>query len=158
MSEINYRSVFCRDEGALLEIMVFDATPENWNRILKHLSQTYLAIYTEDGNQMPLPDVQEIWNAQQRRSVMLEIVLPGFTINCHFVEPDQIRFNVLPEDVDSQAKANAVFRLMTEMRDLLYKEVLLAPEYGNATHDELRQIAICTADPSTRSIRCRGIR
>jgi hypothetical protein len=154
LSNKNYRDIFRPDDRALQEIVVFDVDSHDWQHLLEYLARNYLVVYTEDGHQVALPSIEGIWSAQTERSVTLEIVLAGFTINCHFVVRDQITMNVLPEDVDSQAKADAVLHLMVELAGVLNKEVFLTPEFGSAEPDELRRMAICFADPSSHSVRC----
>jgi hypothetical protein len=86
---------------------------------------------------------------------MLEIMLQGFTLNSHFTSTNQIQLNVLPEDVNSAEKADAVFHLMRGVANALDKHVFLTPELGSATDDELRQNALCVAAPNSTTVQCR---
>jgi len=85
---------------------------------------------------------------------MLEILLPGFTVNCHFLPTSDIEMNVNPEDIDSFQKAEAVFQLMSDMAVQLNREVYLVPEFGSATRENIRSLALCVADPRGPSLRC----
>ncbi len=155
LKQHNYKQIFKRDEGALLEIVVFDTTLEEWQCVLDYLRTEYLVVYTEDGTERPLPTIETVWQARDERSIMLEIALPGLMVNSHFLDNKQITMNILPEQVDSSEKGEAVFQLMVEIADLLSKKVFLTPEFGSATADDRRRMAVCVADPESRSIRCR---
>lgn len=70
----------------------------------------------------------------------------GVSLNCQFFDVGQIQMNLLPEEVNSVEKAEAVFRVMTDIASLLKKEVLLTSEFGRATREKLREIAVCRVD------------
>lgn len=134
--------------------MVFGVNSDDWQHLLNHLSTSYLVIYTEDGVQCTLPDMESITRNRDTKTLALEIMLPGFTVNSHFFRSDEIEMDVLPEDVNSLEKANAVFRLMIEIASLLDKQVLLTPEFGSADAEKLRQLALCVAEPGSTAVRC----
>jgi hypothetical protein len=151
--EHRYRDIFVPDSGALRDIFVFDVTAVHWQSLLHFLSANYVLIYSEDGVVEPLPEFSTIWQRHEQKSLTLEVLLPGFTINAHFFLNDQIELNLLPEDVDSPEKAEAVFTLIKAVARLLKKEVFLVQEHGSATPEELRQMAICSCDPIDAEIR-----
>lgn len=82
----------------------------------------------------------------------LEILLLGFTINSHFFLTEEIKLDLLPEDVNSAGKAESVFALMRGVAGLLEKEVFLIPEHGSANELELKRMAVCSCDPTTGAI------
>lgn len=85
----------------------------------------------------------------------MEVVLPGFTVNSHFLNSEYIEINLLPEDVDSAEKAEDVFRLMIAISDILAKEVFLTPEFGSATPEKLRELAVRVVDAKRNLMRSR---
>jgi len=66
-----------------------------------------------------------------------------------------MEMDVLPEDVNTSEKAQWVFDFMVAIARLLSKEVFLTPEFGSATQTELKDSALCLADPQNGSIRHR---
>jgi len=154
MEPSNYRKVFEPDNRTLLSITVFDVGSQQWQELLDYVSRTFVVVYTENGIPKPLPDVDSIFASQRLRSVMLEVMLQGFTVNCHFSPITEVRMNVLPEDVDSSQKAESVFQLMLAIADTLGRTVFLMPELGSATDDQLRAAALCIAEPNRNSVQC----
>lgn len=136
-------------------IVVPEIGPESWQHLLDYLSGNYVLIYSEDGAETQLPDIESIWQAYDEKSLALEIMLPGFTVNSHFSSKNFIEMNLLPEDVDSSEKAEAVFQLLSGMASVLETKVFLTPVFGSATFDKLRELSICIADPKSNSISCR---
>jgi hypothetical protein len=153
--EHRYREIFVPDSGSLLDIYVFSVNAAEWQSVLNFLAANYELHYTEDGVTQPLPPFTTIRQHQQERAVSLKIQLPGFTVNTHFFLEDEIEMDVLPEDVDSFEKAQAVFMLIKCMARLLEKEVFMVAESSLGT-EELRQMAICSCNPSDLEIRLRS--
>ncbi len=143
------------DEGSLMELAVFETDRGEWQRFLDYVTDRYAVVYTKDGAASTLPRAERIFEAKGQCSVVMEVVLPGFTINSHFLRHDEIRLNALPEDIDTSEKSSAVFQFMLEVAELLSKEVFLTPEFAGATPTQLRSRAVCFADPETRAIRLR---
>jgi hypothetical protein len=150
-----YKKIFEPDKGTLLFVTVFDVDTMDWQRFLDYVSREFLVVYSEDGTQEPLPNASSILKAYETRSVMLEVMLQGFTLNAHFETRGQIRLDVLPEDIDSDEKAMAVLRVMMGIANGLGKHVFLTPELGNANDDELRRKALCEAAPNATAVQYR---
>jgi hypothetical protein len=132
--------------------MIFDTSLGDWQTLLNYLGTNYLLTYTEDGSPAFLPDAEKIFQMRDEKSVALKVMLLGFTVNTHFFSQHEIEMDLLPEDVNSSDKAEAVFRLMIEIARLFNKDVFLTPEFGIATPEQLRAIAVCVADPRDRSV------
>jgi hypothetical protein len=151
--EHRYREIFVPDSGALLDLRIFDVTPNDWQALLSFLSSNYVVNYSEDGDPRPLPDYATIKQVQKRKSVSFEVLLPGFAVCSYFFLDDEIELDLLPEDVDSKEKADAVFTLMKGIAVLLHRKVLLVEETSITDPEELRKIAVCECDPVRQEIR-----
>jgi hypothetical protein len=149
-----YKDIFIPDGGALLDIRIFDVTPDDWQRLLDYLASHYAVTYEENGVPKPLPKFDVVLEKLKTTNVSLKITLPGLTVNCHLFDANQVEMDVLPEDVDSASKAESVFELMTAIARLLNKEVLLTPEFASADPEKLRSLALCSIDPKTGDIKC----
>jgi hypothetical protein len=149
------RRIFAPDSGSLLDIWVFGTTSNDWQLLLNYLSAEYVSVYSEDGNITSSPRAEVILRRRNEASVTLEVMLCGFTVNCHFFETGRIEMNLLPEDVNTPDKVEAVFELVTAIATLLNKEVFLVPEFGGASNEKLRELAVCVVDPRDYSIRSR---
>ena len=151
--EHRYSEIFVPDCGALLDIRVFNVTVGDWQSLLDFLSANYFLAYLEDGIVQELPRFSIIRQTQKEKALTLQILLPGFTVNMHFFVDDEIEMDVLPEDVNSFEKADAVFALIKSVAHLLKKEVLLVEETSICDPEELKRIAVCLCDPSDLEIR-----
>ena len=149
----NYKNIFTRDDGLLLDIKVFDVNEQDWQRLLALLERKYLVVYSENGVAIKQPDLSTIRKRAQTKTAEMEVLLPGFTLRAHFLETAQIEMDLRPEDVDSAEKANAVFELMSGIACELRKETFLIPEYASATKYELKRMAICSADRDSGKIK-----
>jgi aerobic-type carbon monoxide dehydrogenase small subunit (CoxS/CutS family) len=145
-----WKRIFEPDSRCLLDIWTFETDQSHWQLLLDWLQKNYNIAYSEDRVPRALPSFTEIWQRRKTSTQLLAINLEGFTINTHFFSSDEIEMDVLPEEIDSEKKAQSVFEFVSGIAALLNKEVILAPEYGSADQAQLRAIAFCTVDPSGR--------
>lgn len=150
----NYREIFKADRGELLDIMILNVTPSDWETFLQYLSAHYEISYEEDGVAKPLPRFDMIIERCAEAAVALKVHLSDFTVNCHFFDLDQIEISVLPTEVSSLSKADLVFALMSNVARLLGKLVILVPESSERDQEILRKSALCSAVPKTGEIKC----
>jgi len=148
-----WQEIFEPDHKTLADIWVFDATPSDWRTLLDWACQEYRTTYEEDGTPAALPSLDSIWERQKAATQLFRIDIGGVDANAHFFSRSEIEIDVLPEEIDSPAKAILVFNLMSGIARVLKKEVVLAPEYGSATSKELRAMAACSADPVSGALR-----
>lgn len=145
---MNWKQIFEPDSGTLLNIVVPDVQSSDWQRLVTRLGRTYSIKYSEDGVERPIPDVNSIFNARLQRTVLLKIVvMPKVALHCHFFMKGEIELDLLPDDINTEEKAGAVLKAMTETSKCLGKEVFLMPEGCVSPNNELREMAICTAGP-----------
>lgn len=154
MNEQTYKKIFAPDNGSLLEVTILDTNLHDWELILGFLRESYSVFFSENGIEVPLPDVHTIRTKTDETSFLIQVMLPGFTINCHALDVDRIQFDLLPDDVNSREKAEIIFGLMVRLAKLLHKDVLLTPEFGSASKEKLRNLAVCKVD-STGQIESR---
>lgn len=150
------KDVFAPDSGALLDILIFDTSPRDWQAFLDYVSSHYEISYVEDERPQPLPKFEVINNKRKLAAVSLKIRLSGLTVNCHVFEIGRMDLDVLPEDVNTPEKAQSVFDFMIAVASVLKKEVFLVPEFASATQADLEKMALCSADPQSGSIRRRS--
>lgn len=147
------KDVFAPDSGALLDILVFDTSPRDWQAFLDYVSSRYEISYVEDGRPQPLPKFEVINDKCKQAAASLKIRLSGVTVNCNFFEIGRMDLDVLPEDVNTPEKTQSVFEFMIAIARVLNKEVFLVPEFASATQAELVKMALCSPDPLSDSIR-----
>ena len=148
-----FREIFVPDSGALVNLRVFEITEDDWQTLLDFLSANYSLNYTEDGATKQLPRFTTIWQTRNERSVALAVVLSGCTISTHFFDNEEIQLDVLPDEIDSAEKAEAVFTLMKSIARILQKQVYLVPEFGGAAPDTLKRMAICWCDAQGNAVK-----
>lgn len=142
----DWKRIFKPDQGVLLGVWVLDGDPADWLALLDWACQEYQTTYFEDGTETTLPGFPLILERVKTVTPLLRIDLGGFSANAHFCSADEIELEVLPEKVDSEAKATAVFKLMTGIARLLGKQVTLAAEQVTLDARQRRGLAVCIAD------------
>ena len=140
----DWQRIFKPDHGVLL--WVVNGNPADWQALLDWACQKYPTTYLEDGTEATLPRFAMILERRKTVTPSFRIDLGGFSANAHFLSTDEIEWEVLPENVDSEAKATVVFELLTGIARLLRKEVILAPEHPGLDAGQLRGRALCIAD------------
>ena len=125
------KDVFYRD-GSLRDIYVLETTSGDWQKLITFLeSADYRVTFGVDGVKRPLPtEFSEIQKHMGEVVQLLSIYVEGVRLNCHFFWIEDIELDLLPNEVDTETKAEAIFRFMMEVGQLLEKEVILTPENG----------------------------
>ena len=145
--ETSWKQVFAPDSGALLDIRVYGTTAEDYDTLLRLLTEQYGALYLEDGNPRDLPEYRTIIHRRDLVSVVMAVKIQGVEVKCFFWEEDEINLDLLPDDVDSAEKAEGIFEFMRTIAWTLNKRVLLTGENASATRQWLEAHAICAFDP-----------
>jgi len=140
--------IFEPDSRSLLDIWAFETDYCEWQALFAWLQKNYHVTYFEDDKLKALPSLAEIWERSKAATQLLRIDLEGCSVNAHFFSVNEIEMDILPEDIDSERKAQSVFEFVSGIAKLLNKEVILAPEYGSADQAQLKAIAFCTVDPA----------
>jgi hypothetical protein len=142
------KKVFEPDSGGLLRIVVFDVSPEDWRQLLSYLKTHWRAEYLEDGTKERLPDLAVISDRRLKKTLEVSIEISGVRLACHFFTLSEFEMDLLPDDVDTTEKATDVLDFMRSIAVLLEKKVYLVPEMGELPAEDLRNLALCTADPT----------
>ncbi len=123
------KDIFYQD-GSLRDLYVCETTADDWQQLISFLrGGIYQVAYEIDGVRMPLPpDYGEIEKKIGAVTQLLSINVDGVCLNCHFFWTSGIEFDLLPTEIDTEEKAEAVFRFMAEVGQLLRKDVILTPE------------------------------
>ena len=74
----------------------------------------------------------------------------GVLVKCWFWEDNEIDVDLLPEDVDCEAKAEGIFVLMRTIAETLRRRVFLIAENMGSTQQGAEEYAICAFDPSAQ--------
>ena len=139
--------VFKPDSGMVFEIRVYGITARDYDVLLPLLIQRYPAVYSEDGETRDLPNYSTITRRRDLVTTTLELNIVGVQVRCWFAEDNEIDLDLLPDDVDSEEKAEGIFRLMRMIAETLQKRVFLTAENAGATQQWSVEHAICVFDP-----------
>jgi aerobic carbon-monoxide dehydrogenase small subunit len=142
----DWKRIFDPGHGVWLGVWVLKGNRADWQALLDWVCRKYPTTYLEDGTETTLPSFAMILERVKTVTPLLRIDLGGFSANARFSSTGEIALEVLPESVDCEAKAAAVFKLMTGMARLLRKEVILAPEPLSLDERQPRDQAVCVAD------------
>jgi hypothetical protein len=123
-----YKSEF-QPDGRLMDICVVGADLNDWQSFVDFLRKTEAGLdYFVDEAPAELPASIDEVVVDQDHAHLLVIVLDGVTVNCHFLVLEEIELDFDPREIDCEAKAKVVFRLMSTVGRVLNKQVILMPE------------------------------
>ena len=148
MAIVSWKNIFDPDSGSLFDIHVLGTTAHDWQSFLNYLSTNYEVAYSEDGVPRTVPPIETIFEARRNATPLLQIRMHGYTIDCHFFASDAIEMDLLPDEINSQERAESALAFVADIARVLRKEVLLTPEYGTANETELRRMALASVTPS----------
>lgn len=134
-------------DGSLIDVIVFDTTWEDCQRLFDFVSSKYELYYYEDESVLPFPGLEAAFQRMNEHSTFLSIDVGGYKGNWHFWTTDWIEIDFLPNDVNSRERVDAMFSFISEIAKLLNKPTFLTPEFVSADDEKRRMIAICRADP-----------
>src|SRR5215469_14644550 len=138
-----WNELFKPDSGIVFEIRAFRITPKDYDVLLPLLLQRYPAVYSENGEARDLPDFSTITRRRNLVTATLELNILDVRVRCSFWDEDEIDLDLLPDDVDSEDKAQAIFGLMRTIAEILKKRVYLTAENSGATEQWSEEYAIC---------------
>lgn len=148
----SWSEAFKPDSGIVFEIRAYGTTAKDYDVLLPLLIQRYPAVYSQDGETRDLPDYETIARQRNLVTATLELDIVGVKVRCWFADDNEIDFDLLPDDVDSEAKAEAIFGLMRTIAEALKKRVLLTAENAGATQQWSEEHAICAFDPPAQDV------
>jgi hypothetical protein len=121
------------DDGALCEILVFDATEADWQRSIDAL-RTWAStpVYTSGGQALPLPERISGLLADPDTNHLLSVSVNGVTFNCHFFDRNEIEFDIDPREVTDGGKGETIARFMALLGTVTGKPVVLVEEGGRS--------------------------
>lgn len=124
------REVFETD-GSLRDIYVMGTDIPAWQLMLEHVVATYPTEFNR-GNDVSAtpPPADEIFAGRgpDSRVMTLKIDVHGLAVHTHFFQEDEIEFDIDPHEFRSQIDVDRILAFMTELGDLLDRDVILTPE------------------------------
>ena len=139
------RIEFVRD-GGLRDIVIPEASREDWQAAYDFIRQLDGATYTYDGEQRNAPlSVDDIFGNGEGHRSMLSVAPSGLPINLFFHMDDEIEAVFNPESVWSQESLDALLHFLKQLGDAVGKPVTVYPA-------GCREGAMFTYDPASKTI------
>jgi hypothetical protein len=124
----DYKAEFTPD-GQSRKIVIKGVNLNDWQSFIDFMKRTEAGMnFYCDGEAATLPE--NIWDIvlDQKHACQLSIRLNGITAHCYFLLADEIELEIDPVEIDGEAKAKVVFRLMSTVGRTLNKHVVLTLE------------------------------
>lgn len=116
-------------DGSLRDIYVLNTDADDWDSCISYVQSRYRTEFTADNEPLPFPEgIGEVFRLRDEKALTLRIDLNGVSINTHFFTEEEIEFDIDPREVDSSSAAEDVLSFMSDLGNLLSKEVVLTPE------------------------------
>jgi hypothetical protein len=150
---LSWKRAFPPGEGSLFDIRVYNTNERDQDQLLAMLVSRYQVRYMEEGIEKDgIPDYSEITDREMIANKFIKIDVFGVQVNCHFFTVEEMALDLLPEDINSPEKADAIFELMRLIAIVLKKRVLLTFENASATEEWAEKHALCGVDPSDNKL------
>lgn len=109
------RIFYC--DGSLRDIYVRNTTFEDWRKLLLWVrAGKYKITYKIGETEASLPsDFDEVEKRMSEFGQLLSIYVEGAILNCHFFWMEEIEFDLLPNEVDTEEKAEAILEFMKRL-------------------------------------------
>jgi len=119
-----------RPDGSLRDIFVQNATLADWEATLQLILHDYApATFTRDGELAGLPvSAADVFAERNSATLVLDFEVAGIELACHFFSPEEIEFDLPPEQVNSREKFAALQSFLRTLATTLTKLVVLSPE------------------------------
>jgi hypothetical protein len=134
-------------DGALRDVYVHGATLADWQAVLDHVRTHYPPLdFSVGGDPAALPAaVAEIFPLWERAAPLLYFHVGGIGVACHFFTPDEVEFDLRPEEVTEQARLDALVDFVRGVGDATGKPVAV-------TIENWPEALILRYDPATGGI------
>lgn len=150
-----WREIFAPDAGTLLDLRVFGVSAEDYRALLAMVVSRFCARYMRDGVEGDVPTYETILRDCGTVSVYVKSSVAGVQINLWFWSESELELDLLPDDVDSEPKANGILRFVSEVSRLLKKPVLLTGENATADEQWAQTHCILRAEPPNGNVEFR---
>ena len=95
-------------DGSLRDIYVHDVSVVDWEVVIATVRAHYPSSFMQDDAERPFPPtVAALFDETRSSLARLTLNVGGVAIACHFFSPDQIEFDVLPDDVQEPSRVAA---------------------------------------------------
>ncbi len=146
-----WREAFAPDSGALLDIRVYGTSDGDYRTLLSFLKSHFAIRYVKDGVEANTPEYEAILKDYENVSAFVKIDI-GVQINLWFHCADEMNLDLLPDEIDSLAKAESVISFMQDVSRVLKKRVLLTAENASADREWSEEHCIFSVNPTDESV------
>ena len=116
-------------DGSLRDIYVNDVGLPEWEAAFRFLCTCGNARFTVDGADVPLPGSAEAALAMQSTCVpLLTVETEGISYCCHFISPGEIELDLLPQDINSGARVEALQSFVRGLGQATRRDVVVTHE------------------------------
>ncbi|GLC24618.1 hypothetical protein [Roseisolibacter agri] len=114
-------------DGSLRDVYVFGTTEADWDAVLAHVRARYAPLrFTVDGEPAPVPArFADGYAVRERAAPCLTFHVGGVALACHFFDPGQIEFDLLPQEVDGPERLAAVTAFLRELAHVTARPAVL---------------------------------
>ena len=122
----DYQHEFTRRDG-LQQIVIADVAPKDWQKILRFLQKTEVALaFYVDGVVSTLPVNIEAIFGDHTHQYLLSLRFDDLTLQCDFARADAIVLRYDPAQITDETKATLLFRVMSTFGRRINKVAVLS--------------------------------
>lgn len=120
-------------DGSYRDIYILNTTKEDWKVWADFVNSNYKTSFFIHETQIreekiDMNKVLDYWNGKFNNCSTASVFLGNIIVNAHFFDDEQIENDITPTEINSIEDHNRLIRYMTELSNVLQKNVFLTPE------------------------------
>ncbi|WP_028596240.1 hypothetical protein [Paenibacillus assamensis] len=117
------------EDGSLRDIYITHGCKLDWESIFEYFDKNKIQYkITKDGELVYERAINQLMKLRQDYSLNISIDYKGISISGYFYEADQIEFDTLPEQIQTEDAVNSLIEFMKDISQQTNKEVILTEE------------------------------
>ena|SRR5690606_17039160 len=122
-------------DGSLRDVYVQDTTRKDWRSVIDYLNKIYIVDFEVEDlpreNKINWITIEGYWDGVLNKSISASISIQDIIIKTYFFADTEIEFDIVPSEVNSIEKHNALMNFFEQLSLLLERPIMLTEEsYG----------------------------
>jgi hypothetical protein len=130
---LKYEVALCdvlENDGSLRDVLVTIRDVDEYRKVIEFLRSNDFQFYTElDGNSVSVEDCLSQFNMGPNRLVgVTKIIVCDIQINLWYYDKEELEFDFLPSDVNSEVKWDSIYKFFENLSVILKSNVRICAE------------------------------
>lgn len=138
MNWSDFKNKICYWDGSWRDIYVLHTNHTDWGKWVDYVNKNYHIDWyngkaDRDENQIDIDVIKEFWSGNHDFCSTAKVFIDKIQINAHFFDDTEIENDIDPREFNSIEDHNKLIQYMSDISNLLDKEIILTPENEHET-------------------------